>query len=430
MAKSRNWLTLVIGLCLLVMLVSAFACGGGTQPTTTSTASQPTTNSVTTQTNYTFDGPDINIGGAIPLTGQSSSGGADLFFGYTQGVNDINAAGGIVINGKRSKIVLKLLDDTSDATQTVSRLEQLNSVNHVVAYLGSYSSDLNGPAAAIAEKNKIPMVAVAFSNLSPHQQGYKYLFSPFVKSPQGVDSIFQLLNTLGSKKPTKIALWSEQSDWGTEIAKIVPQDAQKYGYQMVENDFYDTTAVDFSSFITTAKTDGAQVLISIPIPATAITMGKQMKELDFNPLASVLWRGAGAASWPKTMGTDGNYAMYVANWDWHYNTPGTKELVENYRALASAMPSVNVGSGYGAIQVLADAINRAQSLDPSKIRDALAATKNLQTILGTISSFDSTGVAIMPSSIMQWQNMISQVVWPDDFASAKFMYPTPAWNAR
>ena len=102
------------------------------------------------------------------------------------------------------------------------------------------------------------------------------------------------------------------------------------------------------------------------------------------------------------------------------NTPGTKELVENYRALNSAMPSVNVGSGYGAIQVLADAINRAQSLDPGKIRDALAATKNLSTILGTISSFDSTGVAIMPSSIMQWQNMISQVVWPADFASAQF----------
>ena len=274
MAKSRNWLTLVIGLCLLVMLVSAFACGG-TQSPPTSTATQSTPSSTASGgTNYTFDGPDINIGGAIPLTGTSSSGGVDLYFGYTQAVKDINAAGGIVINGKRSKIKLKLLDDTSDATQTVSRLEQLNSVNHVVAYLGSYSSDLNGPAAAIAEKNKIPMVAVAFSNLSPHQQGYKYLFSPFVKSPQGVDSIFQLLNTLGSKKPSKIALWAEQSDWGTEIAKIVPQDAQKYGYQMVENDFYDTTAVDFSSFITTAKTDGAQVLISIPIPATAITMGK------------------------------------------------------------------------------------------------------------------------------------------------------------
>ena len=155
-----------------------------------------------------------------------------------------------------------------------------------------------------------------------------------------------------------------------------------------------------------------------------------MKELDFNPLASVLWRGAGAASWPKTMGADGNYTTYVANWDWHYNTPGTKELVENYRALNSAMPSVNVGSGYGAIQVLADAINRAQSLDPGKIRDALAATKNLDTILGTITGFDSTGVGIMPCSIMQWQNMISQVVWPAEFASAQFMYPTPAWSAR
>jgi branched-chain amino acid transport system substrate-binding protein len=273
-------------------------------------------------------------------------------------------------------------------------------------------------------------VAVAFSNLSPHQQGYKYLFSPFVKSPQGIESIFQLLDTLGSKKPTKIGLWAEQSDWGVEVAKLLPDIAKKHGCTVVQNQMYDITTIDFSSFILQAKQSGVEVDISIPIPATAITIGKQMKELDYNPLVSVLWRGAGAASWPKTMGKDGNYALYIANWDWHYTTPGTKELVDNYRALNSAMPSVNVGSAYAAVQVLIDAIKRAGAIEPGKIRDALAATKDLQTIMGKISGFDNTGVGIMPSSVMQWQNMISQTVWPDEFASAKFQYPTPAWSAR
>jgi branched-chain amino acid transport system substrate-binding protein len=425
--KSRNWFILIICVCLLAMLVPAIACGGGGTTNEQTTPSEETDTATTANT--TFDGT-IKIGGAIPLTGTSSSGGVDLYFGYTQAVKDLNAAGGIEIAGKRYQLSLKLLDDESDASKTVSRLEQLASVDKVSAYLGSYSSELNAAAAPIAEKNKIPMVAVAFSNLSPHQQGYKYLFSPFVKTPQGVDSIFQLLNTLGSKKPSKIGVWAEQSDWGVEISKTVPDSAKKYGYQVIQNQMYDITTIDFSSFILQAKQAGVEVPISIPIPATAITIGKQMKELDYNPTVAVLWRGAGAASWPKTMGKDGNYALYIANWDWHYNTPGTKELVENYRALNSAMPSVNVGSAYGAIQVLADAIKRAQSTDPGKIRDALAATKDQNTILGKITNFDATGVAIMPSSVMQWQNMISQVVWPEEFASAKFLYPTPAWSAR
>jgi ABC-type branched-subunit amino acid transport system substrate-binding protein len=133
------------------------------------------------------------------------------------------------------------------------------------AYLGTYCELA---AAAQSQKNKIPMVAIAFSNLSPHEQGYKYLFSPFVKSPQGVDSIFQLLNTLGSKKPTKIGLWAEQSDWGVEIAKLLPETAKKYGCQVIQNQMYDITTIDFSSFILQAKQAGVEVPIAIPIPAT------------------------------------------------------------------------------------------------------------------------------------------------------------------
>ena len=276
-------------------------------PATTEPQPTPTQTGSTSTPSNLPPGGTIKIGGAIPLTGTSSSGGVDLFFGYTQAVKDINAAGGIDIGGKSYTLSLKLLDDESDASKTVSRLEQLASVDKVSVYLGSYSSELNAAAAPIAEKNKIPMVAIAFSNLSPHQQGYKYLFSPFVKSPQGVDSIFQLLNTLGSKKPTKIGLWAEQSDWGVEISKLVPETAKKYGCTVVQNQMYDITTIDFSSFILQAKQAGVEVPISIPIPATAITIGKQMKELDYNPLVSVLWRGSGAASWPKTMGKDGNW---------------------------------------------------------------------------------------------------------------------------
>ena len=80
-------------------------------------------------------------------------------------------------------IRLTIYDDESDPTKAVSKLETLYSDQKVVAYLGGFGSDLHAAAAAIAEKNKVPYIGVAFALYKVHQQGFKYLFSPFPKSP-------------------------------------------------------------------------------------------------------------------------------------------------------------------------------------------------------------------------------------------------------
>ena len=88
-----------------------------------------------------------------------------------------------------TKIPLELitLDDESDPTKTVQQLETLNSNDQVVAYLGGFGSDLHAAAAGIAEKNKVPYLGVAFALQKVHDQGFKYLFSPFPKSPSAGD---------------------------------------------------------------------------------------------------------------------------------------------------------------------------------------------------------------------------------------------------
>ena len=88
---------------------------------------------------------------------------------------------------------LVLLDDESDATKTVSRLETL-AAQGVVAYLGGFGSDLHAAAASVAEKNKIPYLGVAFALHKVHQQGFRYLFSPFWKSPDIGQQLPAMLN--------------------------------------------------------------------------------------------------------------------------------------------------------------------------------------------------------------------------------------------
>jgi len=117
----------------------------------------------------------IKIGGAVSSTGGFASGGLESKFGYEQAVADINKEGGVFVKEFNKQIPLELIieDDESNSTKCVARLEKMHSVDKVVAYLGPYGSTLCAAAAGIAEKNRVPILAVSFSLLAPHQQGYK-----------------------------------------------------------------------------------------------------------------------------------------------------------------------------------------------------------------------------------------------------------------
>ena len=194
--------TRLIGTCLAllmaVVLVFSMACdgngGNGGTPTPGSTGIVGT----------------IKIGGPCPLTGGYAAGGNELRFGYEQAVRDINARGGVNVAGQMYRLAITVLDDESDPTKTVSRMEALASQG-VVVYTGSYSSETNAPAAGIAEKNRIPILAGSFSSLSPHLQGYQYLFSPFVKSPSTAKPWFD---------PMDESEWSITTERRIQVAQV------------------------------------------------------------------------------------------------------------------------------------------------------------------------------------------------------------------
>src|SRR5438552_14197342 len=120
----------------------------------------------------------VKLGAVVPLTGRYGPGGAQVRTGYEIAVEQINASGGMTLAGKKTPLELVVLDDESDATKTVARLESLASQG-VAGYLGGFGSDLHAAAASVAEKNKIPYLGIAFALHRIHQQGFKYLFSPF-----------------------------------------------------------------------------------------------------------------------------------------------------------------------------------------------------------------------------------------------------------
>src|SRR5881296_2892181 len=144
----------------------------------------------------------IKLGAVVPLTGRYGAGGAQVRSGYEIAVEQINAAGGVSVGGKKTPLELVLLDDESDATKTVARLETL-AAQGVVGYLGGFGSDLHAAAASVAEKNKIPYLGVAFALAKIHQQGFRYLFSPFWKSPDIGPKVAEFLGAIPAAERPK-----------------------------------------------------------------------------------------------------------------------------------------------------------------------------------------------------------------------------------
>jgi branched-chain amino acid transport system substrate-binding protein len=369
----------------------------------------------------------INIGAAVPITGTQADGGAQIQAGYQFAVDTINAAGGIFVKQYNAKIPLQLtiLDDESDPAKTVSQLETLYSSNHVVAYLGGFSSTLNVAGCTVGEKNKVPWIGVSFAAMEPFQQGFKYVFSPFEKTSD-FKLVFEMLkNQLDP--PTKVAIWQRQEDWGAEMGDMWKKAASVYGYQIIDYQIYAPNTTDFSSLITSAKSKGADIVLGLPTTPEGIAMVKQMKWLDYVPKAVFLVRGADAAIWGDT--AEGNYVLEMPGWHSSVNYPGVDAINAWYQEKYHRPADVMVGPAYSCVQILADAIQRAGTLNPDDIRDAILHT-NMMTVQGEMSfRADGTGV-IQNFIVTQWQNGKIQLVWPSNMASSDLVYPFPAWTGR
>lgn len=371
----------------------------------------------------------IKVGAVVPLTGRYAALGAQVRAGYEIAVQQLNTAGGVLVGGKKLPIELTLLDDESDPTKTVSRLETLASQG-VVAYLGGAGSDLHAAAASIADKNKIPYLGIAFALYSIHKQGLRYLFSPFPKSPDLTRESFVFLDGLipAAQRPRKVALILERTDWGKEMGSLWQSFAKQNKYDVVASGEYAPGAKDFSDLILKAKAAAAEAVFTLPSPPDGMTLVKQMKELDFNPKAAIFIRASDPPVWSQNLGKDGDYVLLSPGWHFAARYPKVAELNEAYQKLFKRSADPLVGPAYACLQILADAIPRAGALDHEKIRDAIAAT-NMTTVVGPVR-FRPDGTGEVTVFFQQWLKGKQELIWPKDFATASFAYPAPPFSQR
>lgn len=422
---------------MTVLLVGALlvGCGPATPtPTQAPTTVPPTKAPPTAEpTKAPPPAPEyIEFGASIPLTGKYGALGAMVKPGYEIAVADINAQGGVYVAeyGKKIPIRLTIYDDESDPTKAVSKLETIYAEQNPVVFLGGAGSDMHAATAAVAEKYKVPYLGIAFALYSIHQQGYRYLFSPFPKSPAQARDVFEILNAAipQGERPTKVAIFQETTDWGIELGNLWKENAPRYGYEVVVYETYAPRTEDMSAMILKAKEAGAETLLTVPAPPDGITMVKQMAELGWTPKFTLMIRAPENVTWGETMGKNGDYVTIFPGWHHAVNFPGVDELNAKYQAQFGRPADLLTGPAYACVQIAAAAIEKAGTLDREAVRDAIAAI-NMMTVVGPVT-FNTDGTGNVLNPLVQWQNGKQELVWPPEHASAPLAYPAVPFDKR
>jgi branched-chain amino acid transport system substrate-binding protein len=394
---------------------------GGETPTTGEEPDEPTT------TSESSDAPEaISIGAVIPLTGPFAGGGAQIERGYIYAVDAINDAGGVYVEEFDAQLPLELdvRDDASDPNQTTSIMDELAG-QEIVAYLGGFATPVHAAGSATAERNGIPYLGAATSTQALHEQGYQYFFSPFPKSPDMAVTVFEMLDGLlpEGERPLRVGIFQETTDWGGELGPLFVEEAASHGYEVVYNETYAPGTTDFTDLILGAQAADVEALLSLPTPPDGFALYQQMGELGWKPPFNLVIRAADVPTW-NDLGPAGEGVVLSTPWHPALGYPGTEAVNQRHIDEEGRPADPVVGSAYALIEILADAIERAGTLDHDAVRDAIAATDGLETIIGPIT-FREDGTAEVPNPQMQRIGGAIDLIWPEDSATSDLVYPAP-----
>jgi branched-chain amino acid transport system substrate-binding protein len=365
----------------------------------------------------------IKIGALLSLSGFDAGSGGPIKQGYELAVADINEDGGVYVEQYDKKIPLELLvrDGESDAAKTVARAEELNTENVVVVC----TATMGVSAVDVFEADKLPAVTVYIHNSYLWEQGRKYLFNLGKTNALTVTSLYEVFKNV-PEMSSNWALWELQQDWVAELFDFAEEKAPDYGINFTYHGTYAMLSPDMTPLIQGAKDAGCEVVFcNGPFPDD-ITLLTQMAQLGYKPKGIIMVEGSDDPAWGQALGPLGAYVVASPEWHPTMNFPGVAELNAAYQAKYGTATHINSGPAYACIQVVADAIERAGTLDREAIRAALATT-DMMTVTGQIK-LDATGKRIDSlHTVTQWQNGVMELVWPDNLKTNSLIYPIP-WD--
>ena len=385
-------------------------------------------------------GDTITLGAAVSFTGKYATNGVHTKNGYDLAIKRVNEMGGVNVGGKKYKLAVKYYDDESMPARGAQLAERLIKQDGVKFMLGPYSSGMTKAMAPIAEKYKIPMVEGNGASRSLFNKGYKYLFAVLSTSEQYLSGAIKLAADNAAKIGKKadqitVALAMQNDPFSQDIRAGVLSNIKHYKMKVVIDDKLPKELNDMTATLTKVKALKPDLLVVSGHSKGAALAIRQVAEMKVDTAMLAMTQCESAKVQDK-FPVKSDYTLCATQWaetmsykDKWFGT--AKQYADRCRKAYSGYTVVPCQAAEASAPVLVyvDAFERAGSLNPEKVRDALAAT-NMQTFYGNIK-FAPTGQNIAkPMALRQIINGKYVVVSPAKWAEAPVVFPKPKWSQR
>ena len=373
----------------------------------------------------TAQGP-IRIGASLSLTGTYAKLGKNQHEGYQLCEKDLNAKGGLL--GRKVQFVV--YDDQSMPATAVRLYEKLITEDKVEGVMGPYSSPVTEAAVNVTEKYKKVMVAplAATTSIFKRPAGQKRNYVFMVISPAEV--YLEGLIDMGAKRGLKtVAVVNEDTLFSKAAASGAEELAKKKGLQVVFKEAYPKGNTDFSALLTKVKAANPDIIAAATYFDDAVALTRQMKELAVNPKMFGVTVGGDLPEFYDTLKQNAEYIYGATQWEHVLPYPGNQEFFDAYKKEFNHEPSYHSTAGYAGCLIYGEAVKRANSLDADRVREQLLKLE-MRTPFGEYK-VDQDGFQVAHKMVtFQWQKEKKVVVWPEDLAQGKPLFPTPPWTSR
>ncbi len=333
---------------------------------------------------------------------QATSGGSAALYGVMQkngaelAIEEINASGAL----GDLKIVPIHQDDAGDRGQTVNIFQRLLGQEKVKIIFGPTLANSAFAADPIAQAAKVPVIAS--SNTAPGITAMgNYIFR--TSAPELMVFPGVLDYAVKRYAPKTAAQIYGIDDMLMKTAYGVHKAAlEKAGVKIVATETFQKGDVDYSAQLTKIKATNPDLLVVGGLAEETANIVRQARQLGIPTTTVIL--GANAAISTKLAELAGPAAdgfLVGSGWFIDFDAPKNKSFVEAYTAKYKSAPDTFAAQAYTSVYIFADALKRAGGAsDSAKLRDAIAATKDLATPLGNFA-FDKDREPVIEAKVLE-----------------------------
>ncbi|MFO0630725.1 MAG: ABC transporter substrate-binding protein [Polyangiales bacterium] len=321
----------------------------------------------------------ITLGLYLSLTGDKADFGVSTRNGVNIALEEVNAAGGLL--GQQVRAVAE--DTRGDSNEAASAVTRLIDREHVCGVIGEVASSLSLAGGRICQRRGIPMISPSSTNPAVTQIGDNIFRVCFLDPFQGEVMARFAKNSL---HVSRVAIFKDQgSAYSTGLADAFRRSFTALGGQIVDEQAYRESDTHFSAQISSMLGRQPEALFVPGYYAQLALIAREVRGAGFQG------RMLGGDGWSSNTLTQNDDDKLVGDF---YSegfapegatTPVAQRFVQKYREKNRVEPNGLAALGYDAALVMFDAIRRANSAEPARIKAALAATRGVQGATGTIT---------------------------------------------